>query len=149
MYHRILVAVDSSHASDRALAEAIENARAPGARLLIVHVLEDVPGAIAANPYADDYVRGLREHMKRAGATLLERARARAAAAGVQAETLFHDEGALPVPARIVQSALDWEADLIVMGTHGHHGVKRAMLGSSAEGVVRSAPVPILLVRTP
>lgn len=48
----------------------------------------------------------------------------------------------------INQAALEVGADLIVMGTHGRRGVTRALLGSVAETVVRSAPCPVLTVRT-
>ncbi|HLL24105.1 MAG TPA: universal stress protein [Kofleriaceae bacterium] len=48
----------------------------------------------------------------------------------------------------INQTALEVGADLIVMGTHGRRGVSRALLGSVAETVVRSAPCPVLTVRT-
>ena len=41
-----------------------------------------------------------------------------------------------------------WKADLIVIGTHGRRGVSRLVLGSSAENILRSAPVPVLLVRS-
>ena len=49
----------------------------------------------------------------------------------------------------IAKEARRWEADLIVMGTHGRIGVARLVLGSVAEGVVHIAPVPVLLVRSP
>jgi len=49
---------------------------------------------------------------------------------------------------QIDQTALEVGADLIVMGTHGRRGVSRALLGSIAETVVRSAPCPVLTVRT-
>ena len=48
----------------------------------------------------------------------------------------------------INQTALEVGADLIVMGTHGRRGVSRALLGSVAETVVRSAPCPVLTVRS-
>ena len=48
----------------------------------------------------------------------------------------------------IVDTAIDVKADLIVMGTHGRRGLKRALLGSVAENVVRTAPCPVLLVRS-
>ena len=149
MYQRILVAIDSSHASERALGEAIGNAWASGGRLIVVHALEAVAGVIGENPYATGYVQGLEEDAKHAAQDLLARACGRAAAAGVQAEAMLLEPGAAPVAARIVQSARDRQADLIVMGTHGRHGVKRAMLGSNADGVLRVASVPVLLVRTP
>lgn len=48
----------------------------------------------------------------------------------------------------IDQAALDVDADLIVMGTHGRRGVSRALLGSVAETVVRTAPCPVLTIRS-
>ena len=48
----------------------------------------------------------------------------------------------------IVEAAVQWPADLIVIGTHGRRGVNRMMLGSDAEQVARMAPVPVLLVRS-
>ena len=48
---------------------------------------------------------------------------------------------------RIVEAASDGDVDLIVMGTHGRHGLPRVLLGSVAERVVRMAPVPVLTVR--
>ena len=43
--------------------------------------------------------------------------------------------------------AVNWKADLIVIGTHGRSGLSRLLLGSVAEEVVRGASVPVLLVR--
>jgi len=48
----------------------------------------------------------------------------------------------------ILKQAKKTRADLIVMGTHGRRGVARLVMGSDAEGVVRGAPVPVLLVRS-
>ena len=53
------------------------------------------------------------------------------------------------VQQRVLSEAETWEADLIVIGTHGRRGVRRMVLGSSAEGILRSAHVPVLLVRSP
>ena len=47
----------------------------------------------------------------------------------------------------VVAEAARWPADLIVVGTHGRRGLSHVFLGSVAEGIVRSAPVPVLLVR--
>lgn len=49
--------------------------------------------------------------------------------------------------AEIVRTAKDWAADMIVIGSHGRHGVSRALLGSVAEEVMRHAPCPVLVVR--
>ena len=47
----------------------------------------------------------------------------------------------------VVKAAKDWPADLIVIGSHGRGGIRRALLGSVAEGVMRQAPCPVLVVR--
>ena len=52
------------------------------------------------------------------------------------------------VQQRVIAEAEMWKADLIVIGTHGRRGVSRLVLGSSAENILRSAPVPVLLVRS-
>jgi len=52
-----------------------------------------------------------------------------------------------PAAEPIVGQAKKWGADLIVLGTHGRRGVRRLVLGSDAEQVVRSSPVPVMLVR--
>lgn len=147
MYSRIIVAVDSSHASNHALDEAVKIAKASNATLRIIHVLDDLSISLAANPYAGYYTGELIETMRRRGEKLLEQASAQATAAGVPVETILVDDLGLPVEERIIEAAREWCADLIVMGTHGRRGVKRAMLGSSAEGVLRTSPVPVLLVR--
>ncbi|HEX7606066.1 MAG TPA: universal stress protein, partial [Usitatibacter sp.] len=55
----------------------------------------------------------------------------------------------LRVSEQVIDQAKVWNADLIVIGTHGRRGVGRLMLGSDAEEIVRRAPVPVLLVRAP
>jgi nucleotide-binding universal stress UspA family protein len=49
----------------------------------------------------------------------------------------------------VCEQAIAWHADLIVVGTHGRRGMRRMMLGSDAEQIVREAPVPVLVVRAP
>jgi len=149
MYTRIIVAVDSSHASNRALDEAIKIAKGAHATLRIIHVLDDLSLFISTNPYAGYYTGELIENLKQEGVKILDQARTRATAAELPVETVLYDDLGLPVEERIVIAARDWPADLIVMGTHGRRGVTRAMLGSSAEAVLRTSPVPVLLVRTP
>ena len=48
----------------------------------------------------------------------------------------------------IVEDAKKWKADLIVLGTHGRRGIRRLVMGSDAEEIVRTSPVPVLLVRS-
>jgi len=147
MYSHIIVAVDSSHASNRALDEAIKIAKASNATLRIIHVLDDLSISLTANPYAGYYMGELIETLRRGGQEILSQARVRAASAEVPVETILVDDLGLSVQERIIEAAQEWPADLIVMGTHGRRGIQRAMLGSSAEGVTRMSSVPVLLVR--
>jgi nucleotide-binding universal stress UspA family protein len=48
---------------------------------------------------------------------------------------------------KVAGEATAWEADLVVVGTHGRKGVSRALLGSGAEQIIRFAPVPVLVMR--
>src|SRR5216684_715602 len=52
-----------------------------------------------------------------------------------------------PAAEPIVRQARKWHADLIVIGTHGRRGLKRLVMGSDAEQIVRNAPAPVMLVR--
>jgi nucleotide-binding universal stress UspA family protein len=57
------------------------------------------------------------------------------------------DEPGTRLGDKVAEQALAWNADLVVVGTHGRKGLSRAMLGSGAEQIVRFAPVPVLVVR--
>ncbi|MCM2252789.1 MAG: universal stress protein, partial [Ramlibacter sp.] len=62
-------------------------------------------------------------------------------------ETLLREVTGKRIADVIIEQAQQHSCDLIVMGTHGRKGFSRLTLGSAAEGVVRSSPVPVLLVR--
>ena len=146
-YRKILVAVDGSKASAKGLREAIRLAKAERARLFVMHVVDEYPafaaldGMMAGAPGAD-LVPALREGGKR----VLARAAASAKKAGVPAKSVLR-EAVGPAAYPIVREAKKVGADLIVLGTHGRRGLRRLVLGSDAEQVVRTAPVPVLLVR--
>lgn len=147
MYKRILVPIDGSATSAKALNEAARLARLTGGRLRLLHVIDSLAQAYAAEPAPTAYVSELRPALLRVGEQLLAQAKADVDSPDLSIETEVHDsEGAL-VSEVIVARARHWQADLIVLGTHGRRGIERAMLGSDAEQVVRIAPVPVLLVR--
>jgi nucleotide-binding universal stress UspA family protein len=81
------------------------------------------------------------------GRKVLDKALARAEAAGVQAEAVQVASRGSPVSDVILAQARRAKADVIVMGTHGRRGLNRLLLGSDAERVLRDARVPVLLVR--
>lgn len=145
MYRRILVAVDGSDISGRALEEALNLAKDQQARVRIVHVVDTVPKAISAYPVPD--FESYRQASLRAGREVLDGAIAVAQRAVIDAEPALVETESLPPSNGIVQAARRWSADLIVMGTHGRTGLTHLLLGSVSEGVVRDAGVPILLVR--
>ena len=66
---------------------------------------------------------------------------------GATVETALLEASGERIASVIEGEARHWQADLIVIGTHGRSGLSRLLLGSVAEGVARSAPVPVLLVR--
>lgn len=146
MYQRILVPIDGSATSLRGLDEALRLARLTGAALQIVHVVDElkyVNGFETFATYSNDVV----PLMKAAGEEVLRQGRERSQKAGIQAESKLFTSLAGRVCDIVVGQARAWNADLIVIGTHGRHGVERVMLGSDAEQILRIAPVPVLLVR--
>lgn len=143
-YKRILVAVDGSGASSKGLREALRLAKREGARLFILHVVNEFPAFAGMDGSAPvDLVPMLRE----GGRRILARARAAAEKAKVKPTILMREIIGGPAADPIVREAKKQRADLIVLGTHGRRGVRRMVLGSDAEQVVRTSPVPVLLVR--
>ncbi len=142
MYKRILVPVDGSPTSIRGLDEAIGLAKLGGGSVRLVHVLDRVvfPGG---ETYTVDVFGLLRE----AGERILQKMKAHAAAAGIDASTFLSEVLPGRVCDVVVEQAKEFGADLIVLGTHGRRGVSRLLVGSDAEQIVRVAPVPVLLVR--
>ena len=147
MFKRILVAVDGSETSRRALAEAVDLARDQSAALRIVTVVDEAL-LYGSDPVIIDMTKLEGALISEADKTLAE-AQETARKAGVNAEVKRLATAAINqrVPDLVVQEAQQWPADLVVLGTHGRRGVSRLFLGSVAEGITRSCPVPVLLVR--
>jgi len=147
MYTRILVPVDGSATSRRGLSEALGLAKALRAKVRVVHVINELltDHTLAPSVYYEKVI----EAERAAGRKILADAQAFAhdcdRDAEVEAE-LLETIGAR-ASTMIVEAARRWEADLIVMGTHGRRGLQRLALGSDAEQVLRSAPIPVLMVR--
>jgi nucleotide-binding universal stress UspA family protein len=135
---RILVAIDGSPLSSKALSTGCEVAVMSGAQLAVVHVV-DTRGMLSAEGIvALDLIQTLVD----AGNALLSKA---------------VKEAALPVPVaqflrqgspgpEVCACAKEWGADLIVLGTHGRSGIARLLIGSTAEVTVRHAPCPVLVI---
>ena len=145
VYPRILVAVDGSAAATRGLREALRLAKDMKSELFIVHVVNEfyVYATMEAAWAAPDPGAALRKE----GERLLEKAKALAAKQGVRAKTVLRHIPSGPAADAILREARKLRAALIVLGTHGRRGLRRLVLGSDAELVVRDARVPVLLVR--
>ena len=146
MYKHILVAVDDSDISMQALHEAINLSKEHQAKLRIVHVVDEY--------YVDyvglgiDYVR-LEASFKEYGQKVLSNMEAIARQSNVDfdSQLLEIKTHGGRTPEKIIEAAKAWPADLLVIGTHGRRGFHHFLLGSVAEGVIRIAPMPVLLIR--
>jgi nucleotide-binding universal stress UspA family protein len=146
MYQRILVPIDGSATAARGLAEAVALGRLTGARLQLVHVIDELSFALAASEgltLSGDLLGLLRE----AGAAILADAQATVRAAGLEVETVLKDGLAGRVADLVLDQASAWGAELLVLGTHGRRGIGRLFMGSDAESIVRQAAMPVLLIR--
>lgn len=146
MYHRILVPVDGSPTSDKGLTEAIALAKLTGGRIKLRHVFE-LPflaiGSEAALMRGEDIHSVARD----AAEQVLAKAATQVMASGVEAAQVLLDCDGRRLCDLVAEAALAWSASLIVLGSHGRRGLQRMLLGSDAEQILRTAPVPVLLVR--
>ena len=126
--NKILLPIDFSVPSDRAAGYAAALARSLGASIHLVHVLEDVS---QATRYEDSRAKLLA---------------LTASLAPAAARTSVEVRSGRPAAA-IIDAAIDYGCDLIVMATHGRSGVSHLVLGSVAEEVIRHARCPVLAVR--
>lgn len=147
MYGKILVAVDGSFTSELALREAIGLATDLAATLLVVHVVDEGPAYLNVDT---TFQFEMLEHARRmAGQEVIDKAVATVRAAGLHAESKVVEIITLNerVADAIAAEAQRWSADLIVIGAHGRRGLRQLMLGSVAEGVLRTVTKPLLVVR--
>lgn len=145
MYKKIICPIDGSPTSDCGMVEAIHLAKDQNAKLLFLHIIDtyfpilDVTG--------DLNVVYISEIMRNNGKKVIKKAEGFAEAAGVYAESKIVEALGGRVSKFVLSQVDEWSADLIVMGTHGLRGIEHLIIGSDAETVVRTSPVPVLLVR--
>jgi nucleotide-binding universal stress UspA family protein len=151
MYRRILVAIDGSESSKQALEHALLLAVEQHAHVRIVHAIEWVEHMAATHSgrHPVDLAK-VSESERADGQRVLADAKARVEAAGVETEfALLEGKDPADRTARLlVQDAAKWDADLIVIGSHGRKGFARLVLGSVAESVMRTAQRPVLLIHS-
>lgn len=148
VYRHIMVAVDDSATSERALQVAIGLARACGSRLEIVHAVDESlfptharGGALLVDPVL------VQRALEQEGQRVLDAAAETARSAGVQAETRVLASETHHAADQIAEAADAAHADLLVVGSHGRRGVQRLLLGSVAERLMRKASISVLIVR--
>jgi nucleotide-binding universal stress UspA family protein len=142
---RILVPVDFSDASLRALDYAVEFGRRRMAQLIVLHAVEPVYYPALEATYGIGFDLGnVYDQIEQAARTRLARLAGELRARRVKVRTLLAQGTAHQV---IVDSAAKLKADLIVMSTHGRSGLSHALLGSVAERVLRTAKCPVVTVR--
>jgi len=146
-YRKILVAVDGSPASGKGLREAIRLARAERAKLFIMHVVDEFQAFAAMDGLVGAPGADLLSALREGGKRILAKAMGTALKQKIKPKGILREMLSGPAAYPIVREARKLRADLIVLGTHGRRGVRRLVLGSDAEQVVRTAPVPVLLVR--
>lgn len=140
-FNRILVPTDFSPGSRFAVDYAVQLARRLGASIHLLHVTEDPS---IAGMWTEAYVdlAQIRKERESGARHLMDKLLREIGPAGATDEI-----AAGPVARVITDTAADWGAGLIVMGTHGRTGLAHVLVGSVAEQVMRMAGCPVLTVR--
>ena len=148
-FHHLLLCLDGSVSSASALREALALAQTCGARLSLLHVVQ--PWAFVQDPGSAESAlqKGL-ALMREAGERLLAEAGAQALGLGLVVDAVLwmpRGQGPRRLWEIVNEQAQLSSADLIVIGSHGRRGVRRALLGSDAEQILRHASLPVLVVK--
>ncbi|KVM94108.1 universal stress protein [Burkholderia stagnalis] len=146
MYERIFAALDGSRGARLALDEAIRLACASGGLVVAVCAVSDAPRLTDIDSgYVDQRDRNPLD--TDIASRVLADAETAFRLSGVRGSAHTIETSGENVSAALARAAAECDADLIVMGTHGRHGIRRALLGSVAESLLRTADRPVLLVR--
>ena len=137
----ILLPLDFSDVSEQATRYAAELARRFGAKLHLLHVIED---PVVYLPMFETYAVPTKDEFESFAQARLEGWLLPEGAEQVEVERRWRHGTPF---VQIIQDARDNNADLIVIGTHGRGAAAHLLMGSTAEKVVRKAPCPVLTVR--
>ena len=137
---KILLATDGSKFSQAATQALISQCRPQGTEIRVLNVV-DLPLMIPTL-YASEF----REESLKDGEEFVRKAEQPLTKAGYKVETAV-EEG--DPKSTIVEDAVSWHADLIVLGSHGRKGVDRFLMGSVSDAVARHAPCSVEVVRIP
>jgi nucleotide-binding universal stress UspA family protein len=148
MYKRILISTDGSDIGQRGVAHGVALAKAVGAHVTFVVVSELFTGiTLGGEPPVGlfDGEASLKRASEAAARKILDKAKSLAEAAAVPCE-LMHVRDKIPADG-ILETADAKRCDLIVMSSHGWHGLERLLLGSQTTKVATRAKIPVLIVK--
>ena len=145
MYKKILVPLDGSVLAEKALPHATALAKGTGAQVTLVTVVQLTLGVAGAKLEAmPEYAAERRAALTGEAVIYLQKVQQDLADQGVVAKPVALEGD---VASEIINYAEKNDFDLIAMATHGRSGIKRFVMGSVAEKVMRSAVKPVLLIR--
>jgi nucleotide-binding universal stress UspA family protein len=144
---KILLPIDNSPFSTLAIQTVLQHAKPQDIEVIVLHVVDVLANLSMYDSYgpAIEIEKIEAERLSRAAELVNESAKT-ISAAGFEASSRVERGEPKNV---IVEKAIGWGADLIVMGSHGRKGVDRFLLGSVSEAVVRHAPCSVYIVRSP
>jgi nucleotide-binding universal stress UspA family protein len=143
MYKRILIATDGSEKSKVAAEEGMELAKALGAQVIALNVVNEVIIASAVRQLGSER-KDVESRLKVAGDKAVDELKAMGAKMGVSVDTIVR----IGAPANaIIDTSGAEKADLIVIGSHGESGATKLLIGSVAQKVLYWATIPVLVVR--
>ena len=143
MYKRILIATDGSDKSRKAAEEGMELAKALGAQVIALNVINEVVIASAVRQLGSDR-KEVEERLKVAGEKAVDNIKAMGAKMGVNVDAIV----TIGAPANtVIDMAGAEQADLIIMGSHGESGATKLLIGSVVQKVLYWATIPVLVVR--
>lgn len=145
MFKHILIPVDGSETSMKAVAKAAELAKVFGSAVTAMYVIDPYP----FTGVGADFAYGQAQYLSAATAeanTALDMAKAAISQAGVANVNVLVGEGHA-IHDGIVRAVETTGADLIVMGSHGRRGLEKLVLGSVTQRVLGAARIPVLVVR--
>ena len=155
MFKKILVPLDGSEHSLRALKIAVQIAKKFEAKITLIHVYSVgirpvvMPEPTTLTPIgvpvmAPTDVSKIAEATRKAGAAILADGEEKVKAEGIEVETLLKEGHSVQ---EIVKTAKEGSFDLIVIGARGISKIREIILGSVSDGVVHNAPCPVLVVK--
>jgi nucleotide-binding universal stress UspA family protein len=141
---KIVMGIDDSKFSEDVLRAIVTQFRTENTEVRVLHVLQ--PIAVAPPQMAAGYAPEL-DDQKKPARELVERIANELRSAGFKVVNTAVEVG--DIRDTIIDSAAEWGADLIVVGSHGKRGIQRFLLGSVAEFVARHAKCSVEIARTP